>query len=97
MPYIAEVNRNQVDQAINRLVDIIGENRDPNELLAVAGILNYTITRLVTEVSGEVSYGKCAILTGVLQNVSQEYYRRAAAPYEDLKIEQNGDVRGYRK
>lgn len=97
MPYIAEVNRNQVDQAINRLVDILGENRTPDELLAVAGILNYTISRLITEVSGDVSYGKCAVLTGVLENVKQEYYRRAAAPYEDLKIEENGDIRGYRK
>ena len=97
MPYIDENSRTQVDQAINRLVDIIGENRTPEELLAVAGVLNYTISRLITEVSGDISYGKCAILTGVLENVKQEYYRRAAAPYEDQKIEANGDIRGYLK
>jgi hypothetical protein len=96
MPYIAPINRNQVDPAIDELVRILGENRTPDELLAVAGVMNYAISRLITEVSGDISYGKCCILTGVLQNVSQEYYRRAAAPYEDRKATENGDLDGYK-
>jgi len=31
-------------------------------------------------------------LPGVLENVKQEMYRRLAAPYEDKKAEENGDV-----
>jgi hypothetical protein len=45
----------------------------------------------------DISYSKIAIITGVLENVKQEFYRRAAAPYEDKKILQNGDVREYKK
>jgi hypothetical protein len=29
---------------------------------------------------------------GVLECIKMEFYRRVAAPYEDTKIEQNGDV-----
>jgi hypothetical protein len=36
-------------------------------------------------------------MTGVLENIKQEFYRRAAAPYEDRKINQNGDVKEYKK
>jgi hypothetical protein len=46
---------------------------------------------------GEISYSKIAIMTGILENIKQEFYRRAAAPYEDRKISQNGDVKEYKK
>ena len=29
---------------------------------------------------------------GVLECIKQEFYRRVAAPYEDIKIVENGDV-----
>jgi hypothetical protein len=37
-------------------------------------------------------YWVMAIVCGVLINVLLEYYRRWAAPYEDDKIAENGDV-----
>jgi hypothetical protein len=46
---------------------------------------------------GDVSYPKIAMITGVLENIKQEFYRRAAAKYEDQKIVSNGDIPEYRK
>jgi hypothetical protein len=57
-----------------------------------AGQVNYLITMLVKNWIGDPSYTKIATMTGVLENVKQEMYRRLASPYEDQKIAENGDV-----
>ncbi len=44
---------------------------------------------------GKASYSKLAVITGVLENVKQEFYRRVGEPYEDKKIRENGDIREY--
>ena len=111
MPYIPETQRELIDSCINELqlclksTLINGENigvfeldkLNDNQILKISGVLNYAITRLCCGLMCDVSYGKIAILTGVLENVKQEFYRRAAAPYEDKKIIQNGDVKEYKK
>jgi hypothetical protein len=59
------------------------------------GELNYGITRLVDEwieESGGVSYHTLNAAIGVLECAKLELYRRVAAPYEDHKRDQNGDV-----
>ena len=45
---------------------------------------------------GTPTYPKIAMVTGVLENIKQEYYRRVAEPYEDMKIRQNGDIKEYK-
>ena len=65
--------------------------------MALAGVLNYCVSRMMANVTGDVTYSKIAIITGVLENVQQEFYRRLAASYEDKKIIQNGDIREYKK
>lgn len=59
-----------------------------------SGELNYLITRLCLAYaqSKGKSYQTFAEIEGVLQHVSKEFYRRSAAPYEDRKIAENGDV-----
>jgi hypothetical protein len=57
-----------------------------------AGQVNYLITTLVKNWIGAPSYTRIATMTGVLENVKQEMYRRLASPYEDIKIAENGDV-----
>ena len=57
-----------------------------------AGQLNYLITRLCLKYAQPLKYQKIAEVTGVLENVKQEFYRRFAAPYEDAKMSENGDV-----
>lgn len=60
-----------------------------------AGELNYKISRLAEDYiaeQGGLSYHSLNEVLGVLECVKLELYRRLAAPYEDDKIAQNGDV-----
>jgi hypothetical protein len=36
------------------------------------------------------------MITGVLENIKQEFYRRVAENYENKKIIQNGDIKEYK-
>lgn len=57
------------------------------------GELNYLITKLVDfYLSKEVNYTSINEVIGVLECAKLELYRRIAAPYEDKKLAQNGDV-----
>ena len=58
------------------------------------GELNYLFTQIIKDYIKEVgesyrSYNDCI---GALQCCGLELYRRKIAPYEDKKIEANGDV-----
>lgn len=59
-----------------------------------AGDLNYCISKLVGYYikSHGKSYGTMNDCIGVLEAAKLELYRRLTAPYEDIKIQQNGDV-----
>jgi hypothetical protein len=60
----------------------------------IHGRLNYFIFKLTKEAikqNGE-SYGAYKEIIGELECAKQEIYRKLLAPYEDKKIEENGDV-----
>ena len=66
---------------------------------ASPGELNYAITMLVdaylprsTETAGRLRYAHLNEAIGVLECAKLELYRRVAAPYEDEKITESGDV-----
>ena len=98
MPYIDEKNRKVLDGAINDLANIITNFGDleNEDLLRILGDLNYCISRLIGITTGNTSYAKIAMITGVLENVKQEFYRRVAVPYEEEKIVTNGDIKEYK-
>lgn len=56
------------------------------------GEANYAITRLLIESFEPASYSEYNALIGVLECAKLEFYRRATAPYEDVKRRENGDV-----
>ena len=93
MPYIKQELRPRLDGHIEALASeikkIAGEQNDPH---AVAGLLNYSCTKLGLKVIPEKRYWAIALLAGVFSNISSEFYRRYAAPYEDEQVEKNGDV-----
>jgi hypothetical protein len=64
------------------------------KLPATAGELNYAITALLTWYVGSKgqSYQTYNDMLGALEGAKLELYRREIAPYENFKIEQNGDV-----
>lgn len=60
-----------------------------------AGELNYAITRLVDAylvARGGVRYAHVNEVVGALECAKLELYRRVAAPYEDGKRDEAGDV-----
>ena len=60
-----------------------------------AGELNYAITRLVDEYlmqKGGIRYAHLNEVMGALECAKLELYRRVAAPYEDKKLNETGDV-----
>lgn len=81
MPYITPIQRQRLDPLLQPLL------ASP----LVPGDLNYLITRLLLH-QRPSSYETFNALIGVLECVKQELYRRAVAPYEDIKIKENGDV-----
>ena len=98
MPYIDETSRKVLDGAIDDLANTITnfselENED---LVTILGDLNYCMSRLIGQVMGNTSYSKVAMITGVLENVKQEFYRRVAVPYEEEKLVMNGDIKEYK-
>lgn len=81
MPYIAENLRNALD----------GDTSSP----VTPGELNYKITKICVDYiynMGGTCYVTLNEVMGVLECAKQELYRRIAAPYEDVKCKQNGDV-----
>jgi hypothetical protein len=95
MPYIDPDSRFDLDEAVHYMLDALEDAGETN--LDRAGPMNYAITRIITGLMESVSYRDICVMTGVLENVKQELYRRAAAGYEDAKIYQNGDVPEYIK
>lgn len=59
-----------------------------------AGELNFFITTLINFYIDKNTkcYTTLNEVIGVLECAKLELYRRIVAPYEDIKIEQNGDV-----
>jgi hypothetical protein len=60
-----------------------------------AGELNYAITRLVDDyliARGGIRYAHLNEVVGALECAKLELYRRVAAPYEDAKRDETGDV-----
>jgi len=83
MPYITQERRAQLDSDIVNLVFVMEKDH---------GVCNYVITRLLDLVLQPRNYADINGVIGVLECAKLEFYRRAAAPYEDQKIKENGDV-----
>ena len=98
MPYINEKNRKELDDCIENMVECLthGNNVTNEEFTVILGEINYSFSRILAKSMGDISYSKIAMITGVLENIKQEFYRRIASSYEDKKIVENGDIKEYR-
>lgn len=91
MPYIKQDLRDQLDPELNRLIDKI-KSLAPDKSPSVAGLLNYSCSRLAIGTIPERRYWCIALISGALHNVAEEFYRRYASKYEDEAISTNGDI-----
>ena len=92
MPYVSKDIRRALGPIIEHLATAI-EYQGGGTFESEAGILNYTITRLILELFPRKSrYHQYALVRGVLGDVQAEFYRRKTVAYEDMKIATQGDV-----
>ncbi len=79
MPYIAQDRRAELDPMVHP---------------ETPGELNYCVTLVVVDYLKRkgLSYGTINDIVGALEGAKAEFYRRVAIPYEDRKIQENGDV-----
>ena len=87
MPYIRPENRKKYDKVLKELVSIL-KALPPEE---IDGELNYVVTKMLKEIY-PLRYFHINKAIGVLECAKLEFYRRVAAPYEDIKIKESGDV-----
>lgn len=88
MPYIHPHDRISIDEVLAKL--------QSNRVAFSAGELNYIVSSILGEHLRVVGtrYEKINELIGVLECAKLELYRRIAAPYEDQKLHDHGDVYG---
>ena len=93
MPYIQQDKRDVLDDTIDELHELLlqMENFDGWDNNNMEGNINYIFTRLLMKCYGE-SYHDINNAMGVLSCVQQEYYRIVAAPYENQKQFENGEI-----
>lgn len=84
MPYIPEGKRGEFDKAL----------ADCARFVQTEGELNYCIYKLsclLIERIGE-SYDTLSLCSSAMEHAKMEWYRRKLVPYEEKKIEENGDI-----
>jgi hypothetical protein len=80
MPYVTQEKRNSFLEG--------------NGVIETPGDLNFVITKVCLEYfdNKKQSYQTYNDIIGALECCKLEMYRRSVAPYEDVKISENGDV-----
>lgn len=90
MPYIDKKLRTDIDLEVRELLARIAEVADRDKI-EPDGMVNYVITKMLHAFfTGK--YVRYERGIGCVEAAKLEFYRRAVAPYEDVKVEENGDV-----
>ncbi len=89
MPYIPKYLRHNLDKHLNKITAQL-QNRDEETL---AGELNYCFSRIAWDLfKKRRKYARINTINGAFISAQQEFARRKVAPYEDEKIQENGDL-----
>lgn len=90
MPYIKSEDRPRYDTLLQEFDRLVGH---PDRIIT-PGEVNYVLTQCLHTIIRRhgLRYSIVNDLIGVLECCKLELYRRVAVPYENKKIEENGDV-----
>lgn len=90
MPYLTDKDKEEIKNSVDYLSDTL--ERKPIESFAgYINYLNFVFVRRWINKNGK-KYFVFAAIIGTLVCCVLEIYRRLIAPYEDSKINSNGDV-----
>ncbi len=88
MPYINQDERDILEPALRNLRTAIAAIPGAHD-----GQINYVVTRLINELlCDRLGYVNLERGIGLLECAKLELYRRMAAPYEEAKRHENGEV-----
>jgi len=88
MPYIGRKDRGQYQEILTELAKLV-----PSDRTMRPGHMNYIGSLLIEKVYGSsLRYADHNEVVGVLNCIEAEFYRRKTAPYEDVKIKEEGDL-----
>ncbi len=92
MPYITQAQRANLDGAIDELANRVRLTCEQDKKRP-DGMLNYIMTKLLLKtVAKDLRYINLQRAVGCLECCKLELYRKKAAPYEDRKAADNGEV-----
>jgi hypothetical protein len=85
MPYLKKQDKNKFNKIITQV------KKQPPQ---TAGEINYLVTEIIHLylASKGLNYQHINDIVGALDGAKVEFQRRIVGPYEDLKIQENGDV-----
>lgn len=87
MPYIPKSQRKIYEKELNSLIKILKSNNFN------AGDLNYVISTIMGHnFNSHPSYAKINDIMGCLESIKSEFYYRLGRPYEEIKLQLNGDI-----
>jgi len=87
-PYIKQEDRKKVDPLVEKIIETISSEPTENQ----DGMINYLMSKVLLGIY-KPKYFNFNRAMGVLNCITQEFYRRFVAPYEDEKIKENGDIK----
>ena len=88
MPYISRKDRGKYQNILTELASLI-----PQDRMQRPGHINYIVSLLLEKVYGnQMRYADHNEVIGVINCIAEEFYRRKTVPYEDKKIEEEGDL-----
>lgn len=89
MPYIKQENRKQYEVIINDAVKVLSKDNKTFDV----GDLNFLVSSIVWQLfDSNPKYRTANDLIGTLECIKLEFCRRKVNPYEDAKINENGDI-----
>lgn len=86
MPYISPKVRKELEEELENLLHVLKD-----KALGDFTYVLYCIVNTYVEERAK-SFHTYADVIGMLEATKLEFFRRAVSPYEDRKIEENGDV-----
>lgn len=89
MPYIKKYCRSHIDRKIESVIEHLGKLDEET----LAGEMNYCFSKIAwTLFEKKRKYARINTINGVFISAQQEFARRKVGPYEDEKIQENGDL-----
>lgn len=97
MPYVKQSDRRRLDPLIEALSRELSGCLSEQDYESFGGELNYVITKLAKDFimsTGGPRYATLSLAKSAMVDAADEFTRTEVVPYENLKREWNGDVKG---